>query len=55
MGYQPKSGEKNSCNKSIACDPDFNNPKETSIKVEASKTNRWKRKTEIIYTHCNYT
>ena len=53
IGYQPKSDEKNLYNRSITWHPKFEDPKEISIKVEASKTNRWRHKTEIIYTHCN--
>ena len=53
VGYQPRSNEKNLYNRSITWIPNFDNPQEISIKVEASKTNRRKTKTEIIYAHCN--
>ena len=53
VGYQPRSDEKNLYNKSVKWHPNFENPQEISIKVDASKTNRWKHKTEIIYAHCN--
>ena len=53
IGFQQKSEEKNLYNKSIKWHPKFADPQEISIKVEASKTNRWKHKTEIIYAHCN--
>ena len=53
IGYQPKSKEKNLYNNSITWHPEFKDPKEISIEVEASKTNRWKHKTEIIYAKCN--
>ena len=53
IGYQKNSIGKNLYNKTIKWHPNFMDPKEISIKVEASKTNRWKNKTEIIYTKCN--
>ena len=53
IGYQPKSKEKNLLNGSIFWHPSFENPKEISTIVKASKTNRWGHKTEIIYAACN--
>ena len=53
IGHQPKSGEKDLLNKSITWHPSFEDPREISTEVEASKTNRWKHKTEIIYASCN--
>ena len=53
IGYQPRSDEKNFYNKCITWHLKFQNPKEISIKSDASKTSRWKHKTEIIYAHCN--
>ena len=53
IGFQKRSQEKNLLNKSINWHPSFENAKEISIKVEASKTNRWGHKTEIIYASCN--
>ena len=47
IGHQPRSSEKDLLNKSIVWNPSFSSPKEISIEVEASKTNRWKHKTEI--------
>ena len=51
MRYQPKSDEKNLYNRSVTLHPNFDNLQEISMKVDASKTNRWKHKTEIIYAH----
>ena len=53
IGHQPRSTEKNLLNNAIQWHPSFLDPKEISTEVEASKTNRWKHKTEIIYTSCN--
>ena len=47
IGYQPRSDEKNLYNKSITWHPNFDNPQEISMKVDASK-----HETEIIYAHC---
>ena len=52
IGYQPRLDEKNLYNESVTRHPKFENSQEISIKVEASKTNRWKHKTQIIYAHC---
>ena len=51
--HQPESGEKNLYNESVTWHPNFEKPPEISIKVDASKTNRWKHETEIIYANCN--
>ena len=53
VGYKNKSQGKSLLNKSIFWYPSFDNPKEISIQVSASKTNRFKHKTEIIYASCN--
>ena len=53
IGYQPTSDEKNLYNESVTWQPNFENPQEISIDVEASKTNRWRHKTEITQAHCN--
>ena len=53
IGYKPESQEKHLLNNSINWHPSFANPREISIEVVASKTNRWKHKTEIIYASCN--
>ena len=52
-GCHQRSDEKNLYNKSVTWHPNSENPKELSLKVDASKTNRWKHKTEISYAHCN--
>ena len=53
IGYSVllRSDEKNLYNKSVTWHPKFENPQEILIEGEASKTNRWKHKTEIIYAH----
>ena len=53
LGYQPRSAEKNLYNEYVTWHPNFENPEEISIKVVASKLNRWKHETEIIHAHCN--
>ena len=53
VGSQSRSDEKNLYDKSVTCHPNFDNPQDISIKVDASKTNRWKHKTENIYARCN--
>ena len=49
--YQPRSDEKNLYNESVTEHPNFESPQEISTEVEASKTNTWKHKTEIIHAH----
>ena len=53
IGYKPDSQEKSLLNNSINWHPSFTNPREISIEVIASKTNRWRHKTEIVYASCN--
>ena len=53
IGYKPHSSEKNLYNKSINWHPNYDSPNEISIEVDASKTNRRKNRTEIIYAYCN--
>ena len=53
VGHQPRSHEKDLLNNAITWHPSFHFPEEISIEVEASKTNRWRHKTEIIYASCN--
>ena len=52
VGYQRKSDAKNFYDESVTWHSNFEDPQEISIKVDASKTNRWKYKMETIYTHC---
>ena len=50
---QPNLDEKSLHDESITWHPKFENPQGISIKVKASKTNRWKHETKIIHALYN--
>ena len=53
VGYQTRLDEKNFYNECNRWHSKSKDPREISIEVEASKTNGWKHKTEIIHAPCN--
>ena len=53
MGYKPHSSEKNLYNKSTKWHPNYESPNVIFIKGDASKTNKRKDRTEVIYAQCN--